>query len=145
MKLDVNLSALEKALKSIGGSKTKIEHLRHNNKLADPLEDILLTEGEVQIDGSKDFENLGNIGGTIAIGNTQVSLHILHPNEDKEPLSLIPAGKTRYHIAECKTLDTMRAGGRFDRYIAGNRLDGLFTVTPYDQITKIRGDKMELN
>ena len=143
MKLDVDLSLLEKSLGAIGGKKASIGNLRQITTLSNPLELQLLEGGEVVIERPEDLEKLTHPAGLIAIGNTQVSLHILHPNEDTESLSLTPAGKTRYHVAECRTLHSMRDGGRFDRYVAGKRLDGLFTVTPYDRMTQIRGEKME--
>ena len=143
MKLNIDLSALEKSLKSIDGKKAVIGQLRQSTKLSNPLEIQLLEKDEVVIDRPEDLENLTHPAGLIAVGTTQVSLHILHPKEDEESLSLMPAGKTRYHIAECRTLHAMRNGGRFDRYVAGKRLDGLFTVTPFDHITKVRGNKMD--
>ena len=143
MKLYVELSTLEKSLRAVGGKKADIGQLRQNTKLSNPLELKLLENDEVIIDRPEDLENLTHPAGLIAIGSTQVSLHILHPNEDEESLSLIPAGKTRYHVAECRTLHSMREGGRFDRYVAGKRLDGLFSVTSYDRLTRARGEKME--
>lgn len=143
MKLDINLSGLEQSLRSIGGKKATLSQLRQTTTMSNPLEIELLQNDEVLINSPEDLENIKHPAGLIAFGNTQVSLHIAHPNEDEESLSLKPAGKTRYHIAECRTLHAMREGGRFDRYVAGKRLDGLFTVTSYDRETRIRGEKMD--
>lgn len=39
-----------------------------------------------------------------------------------------PGGGYRFHIADCKTLQDMRAKGRYERYVVSTRKDGRFVV-----------------
>ena len=143
MKLNVDFSGIENALRTIGGNKSTIGKLREAVLIDNPLEYKLLDQGEIVLETPEDLERLEYPGGLIAIGNTQVTLHIFDPFEDEESLSRVPAGKTRFHVADCEVLHKMRNRGRFDRYVASKRRDDQFTVRPYDNISKVRGDRME--
>lgn len=143
MKLNVDFSGIENALRAIGGQKVNIAQLRRTVTLANPLEYKILEQGEIILETQDDLDNLSHPAGLIAIGNTQVTLHIFDPFEDKDSLLQIPAGKTRFHISDCDVLNKMRRRGRFDRYVASARRDDLFSIRPYDNMTRVRGEKME--
>ena len=134
MKLSVDFSGLENALRSIGGQKAKLGRLRNAVKIENPLEYQLLDQGEIVLETQDDLDKLTHPAGLIAIGNTQVTLHIFDPFEDEESLRQLPAGKTRFHISDCDVLNKMRRKGRFDRYVASARRDNLFSVRPFDNI-----------
>ena len=143
MKLNVDFTGIENALRAMGGTKASIGALRETVLIKNPMEYELLERGEIVLETQEDLDSLIFPAGLIAIGNTQVTLHILDPFEDEESLSEVPARKTRFHIFDCKKLNEMRQRGRFDRYVASSRKDNLFTVRPYDNIEKLRGEKME--
>lgn len=142
MKLSVDFTGIEDSLRNMGGQKAKIGKLRKAIKIDNPLEYQLLDQGEIILETQEDLNNVTHPAGLIAIGNTQVTLHIFDPFEDEESLRQIPAGKTRFHISDCDVLNKMRRRGRFDRYVAKKRGDDLFSVRPYDNLTKVRGEKM---
>lgn len=48
----------------------------------------------------------------------------------------------RYHLAFCRTLDTMRANNRWGRYVAANRDDGLFNVNFMEAKIRVALEKL---
>ena len=48
-----------------------------------------------------------------------------------------------FNDSECKTIEDMRDKGRGNRYVSSAWHDGLFEVRTYDNLTKVRGEKME--
>lgn len=145
MKLDVDFSGLDSALASIGGSKADIGQLRNARQILNPIELQIQQQGSVVLSGAELLENLSTAAGLLSIGTTQITLHIFDPFENEESLSLSPALKTRFHVTECKTIESMRDKGRANRYVSSIRQDGLFEVRPFDNITQLRGEKMEAN
>ena len=145
MAINVDLSGLEKALKSIGGKKAEIGSIRRRTKIAGPIESKIIEDGSVVLIGDELIKHLDASTGLLAIGNTQITLHIYDPFSDKEVLSEQPATQPKFHLTECKTIENMRDKGRFDRYVSSNRRDGLFQVRPYEFDKKIRGAEMEAN
>ena len=148
MKINIDFSEIEKDLKSIGGKKASIGAIREAKIIPpsitfEPTESVEIIE--VIIQKHADLKNISHPAGLIATRNTQLTLHISHPQEDAVSLSMKPAYQPKFHVAECRTLHTMRAGGRFHRYIATNQTNGLFKVTPYDTMTRTRGEEMEAN
>lgn len=63
--------------------------------------------------------------GTLAYKNSRVILYIrdVAYYRDSEQHNL-----PRFHVADCRTLDTMRANNRFERYVVATRDDGLFPL-----------------
>lgn len=49
-----------------------------------------------------------------------------------------------YHLAYCRTLDTMRANNRWGRYVAANRDDGLFNVNFMEAKTRAALEKLNV-
>jgi len=138
MKLNVNFERLEQVLKSMGGEKAKIGVLRAIPPRSGPSIDRVL-------EGPGSLDDVVPTGGVLGIGKSQITLHIFEPHDqDRDSLSQIPAPNPKFHVAECKTIETMREKGRFDRYVATNRRDGYFRVRPLvDHMTRLRGDEME--
>ena len=143
MRFEVDLSGLEAALASIGGVKANIGHLRSAKQITNPIELQIIEQGSVVLSGAELAEHLSTTAGLLSIGETQITLHIFDPFEDEESLSEVPARKTRFHVTECKTIEDMRDKGRGNRYVSSARHDGLFEVRPYDNLTQVRGEKME--
>lgn len=144
MKINVDFSDLERIRRSIGAEKASVGELsRKRSSTANPYEIELLKRGEITLSGEVLLEQLSEIGGLLAIGSTQITLHIEEPNEDFETLSAVPAQNPKFHVSDCKMLDTMRGAGRFNRYVSSNKEDGYFTVLPLlDIYSRKRGKKM---
>ena len=143
MKLNIDFSGIEKSLTSIGGKKASIGAIPKPK--GSPPDIPPEEEPEPYVEEIQGLGEINFTAGLITHNNEHVSLHIFHPYEDADSLSMKPADQPKFHVAECRTLDKMRAGGRFARYIAANRTDGLFKVTPYDRETDTRGEEMEAN
>jgi hypothetical protein len=67
---------------------------------------------------------------------------LLHIKDIPQSPSKLERGETsyRFHFAECRTLENMRKDGRFDRYVASQRLDGLFLVHGKDRLSEEERD-----
>ena len=70
--------------------------------------------------------------GVLTLKGEQVVLYIKDTRRDKYTLSHYPENANRFHIAECETIRKMRSKGRFERYVATTRKDGLFLVEALD-------------
>ena len=143
MKLTFDSSGLEDALRSIGGKKATLGEIRNARVIENPIELRIQREQEVVLTGAELAEQLRNPGGLLAIGNTQVTLHIYDPFVDEFKLSELPADQPKFHMTECRTIEDMRNRGRFNRYVTSVRADGYFSVRPWDEITSKRGEAME--
>lgn len=89
----------------------------------DPI-DIELREGkEIQL------ADLEVVNGLLSIQGRQVLLFIPDQFEAVEVVEADPSKGKRFHVSDCKTLRRMKAGGRFERYIVTNKLDGTFAIT----------------
>ena len=97
MKLNKNiLLDLENLRKSIGANKSKIINLRsfRHSIRANPIEIQLEEKGKVLLSADEVEKYLSFPAGLATIGNTQVTLHIYQPFEDKDELSLpLPRGQ----------------------------------------------------
>ena len=134
MRLTVDFSGLEKALESIGGQKAEIGPLRDRRVIKSPIELKLIEQGSIVISGAELVEQLTFPSGLLAIGNTQITLHIEKYKLEEEWLRQVPARwGPKYHFTDCKTIERMKAEGKFERYVTSNKKDGLFAVKPYDK------------
>ena len=141
MKLTVDFSALKRAVAPLGtvvtdfaitGGSTELESIAsHLNQGLILGEDIQLDE----IDGSD---------GILNYDGHQVMLYI--PDQGSNIRNVLIDGKQkgakRVHIAECKTIISMRERGRFnDRYDVISRTDGNFPVigSEYYSSEEIKG------
>lgn len=93
--------------------------------VANPI-DIQLAGG-IEID----LEQLEVINGLLAIQGRQVLLYIPDQYRRHSFQDIVddPAKGNRFHVADCKMLEDMRARGRFGRYIATNNLSGMFQIS----------------
>jgi hypothetical protein len=76
-------------------------------------------------------------GRLLTVEGQQVVLYIKDTRQDRETLQDMELAR-RFHLADCKTLETMREKNRFERYVVTTRRDGLFSVDAMDPITKER-------
>lgn len=143
MKLEVDLSGIENARRNMGADKAVIGRLRNTVLAADPIELRLIEKGEIVLPRKALLESLTSPAGLLAIGNTQVTLHIFEPYDDYEALTAMPASGPKFHICDCDTLDAMKDKGRFDRYVVSSRTDGRFRVRPYSRLDRSHGEELD--
>lgn len=143
MKLEIDFSGLVLARESIGA---KLSTLRQKTNLKPRTSNIelqLLEVGHVQLTADELSRELKFVGGIPSIRNQPVTLHIFQPHKEAYLLRQNPCYEgPKYHFFDCHTLETMRAGGRFNRYVASSRVEDGFLVQPYDPLTKKRGEEM---
>ena len=144
MKLDINLfGELERIRKSINAQKANVGIFREKKQSfsKNPFEIELLEKGDLELSGTELEENVVYPAGLAAIGNTQVTLHILQAiinietfleETKEEPTSSTP----KIHVCDCRTLQQMRERGRYNRYIATQRQFNGYTLQPSDRKTK---------
>ena len=79
-------------------------------------------------------------GGLLTHAGEQVLLYIKDTQSSQWTLENEPEKSRRFHIADCDTLQGMKAAGRFERYVVTNRSDGSFLVDWLDPDTRQRGE-----
>lgn len=138
MKLTINFSQLEAALKSIGGTQADLGDIRKSGKNRVPSFDFApgaIGPNEI-VFKTTDIGRLRNTSGLLAMDGKQVTLHIFQPTfVDIETLLDLPASGPRVHFTERKTIREMRADGKFNKYVTATRTDGLFSVKPRISLT----------
>lgn len=126
MDLDVNLSALWREARRVSEKVVPFDWTA--SVVLDPI-DIQLSQGkEVQLD------DLDVINGLLSVEGRQVLLFIPDQHASVDVVKGSPEKGKRFHVADCKTLQDMRARGRFQRYMATNKLDGRFLITGSDSM-----------
>lgn len=116
MKLNIDLSALLAQPKKMGDTVVR-EWVVIGGSLPPP-----------EPKGTK-LQSLGDlrvVDGLLAYGNAQVVLYIQDHSFKYERALLSPRDANRFHIAECKTIQDMRASGKFERYVVTNNASGKF-------------------
>ncbi|CUB04180.1 HNH endonuclease [Marinomonas fungiae] len=129
MKLDVDFSALDMAVKKMGAQSIKIEFTDEIIPI-EPI-DKQLDEG-IEVN----FQEIDFDTGLASYQGRQVLLYIKDHSYGNKIHSVIKDGSkgNRFHIAECQKLAEMRRAGRFERYVVTNRIDGVFSVSGMDTI-----------
>ncbi|WP_244900989.1 HNH endonuclease [Paraferrimonas haliotis] len=130
MKLTVDLSLLNQAVKTMGAESIDFE-LSSDLVPLEPI-DIQLSEGlEV------DFKDIDFETGLASYEGRQVLLYIKDHSYNNKIYSVLEDGTkgNKYHIADCKTLEKMRQQGRLERYVVTNKLDGHFLVSGRDNVS----------
>ena len=142
MRLDVDFSDLHEAVRRMGAGNIEVEALQLDSAQRETI-DIELEEGKI-------IGNLSDIetdNGLLSYRGHQILLYIQDHGPRVEE-ALIDSNKAnKYHVADCTTLEDMRAKNRFERYVITNDLNGEFHVTGVDSINrnkKIEG-KSRLN
>jgi len=79
-------------------------------------------------------------GGILIHEGEQIIVHIKDTQKSKETNLYSPEDSVRFHLSDCRTLQDMRRKGRYERYVASRRMDGLFKVDWRDHITKKTGE-----
>ena len=139
MKSPINFSKLDEVLKSIDASKSDVPiPLNKNESSSNSQDPFKPTTKEV------DPKDIGRgLGDIIMHEGKQFVLYIKTPYEDYKSLLEIPAGKTRFHLVFCQTLENMQRENLFERYVVTNETHGNFNIHPYDHILKKHGDEIQ--
>lgn len=122
MKLTHDFSALWRIAKDLGADKCPFSLQRTGN--IPEIEVELLRGREVRL------SELESISGLLAFEGRQILLYI--PDQGKD-IEMVLAGQLdegkKFHIAHCETLEKMKRGGRFERYMATIDVSGQFKLT----------------
>lgn len=129
MKLNVDLSSLIEAVDIMGADNVDFDISFDLGEL-NPI-DLQLSGTGIQVDLSEiDFSE-----GLAKYQERQVLIYI--PDHGFNVLDVLSGNKEgrKFHVTYCRTLEEMRAKGRFYRYQATNTLDGKFSITGQDQFS----------
>lgn len=91
------------------------------------------------------LEDLESEQGLLSVRGRQVVLFIPDHAYRVEKVLFDASQGNKFHIADCKTLDTMRLRKRFERYKVTNNLNGVFEIYGVDQFKKNVEGVAELN
>jgi len=136
MILNVEFGALDDALRRMG-AKSVVIAFTDPARPIDPI-DIELNKGVTL----PDLEDVETHNGLLSYKGRQILLYIQdHGGKAQDALDDGQRGN-KFHVADCKTLQTMRERGRYERYVVTNRLDGEFFITGLDWQTRrpVEGD-----
>lgn len=126
MIINVDFSDLDEALRRMGAKPVSI-------LISDPMQpldriDIKLEKGITILD----IRDIDTKNGLLNYKGRQVLLYIQdHGGRIQMALHDGQQGN-KFHVANCNTLQTMHAHGRYERYVVTNRLDGDFFITGRD-------------
>ena len=122
LKIRVDFSELEAAVRRMGAAPVEFD-VRYEAKPLDRI-DAELKQG-IELPDLQDVE-VSN--GLLNYKGRQILLYIRdHAGKVQKTLEDGKAGN-KFHVADCKTLQSMRASGRFERYVVTNSLDGVFHI-----------------
>lgn len=130
MNLKVDFGALDDALRRMGAKPVVIAFTDPVRPI-DPI-DIELKKGV----SLPDLQDVETHNGLLSYKGRQILLYIQdHGGKAQDALDDGQKGN-KFHVADCKTLQTMRERGRYERYVVTNRLDGEFFITGVDWQTR---------
>lgn len=120
-KIELELTKLNQAMRIVGARPISFEP-EISEADSEPI-DVQLEAGlEVTL---KEVEL---IGGLLSVRGRQVLLYIPDQGWSLEQVLRDGSQGKKFHVADCRTLRSMRDQGRFERYVATNKLDGVFRV-----------------
>ncbi len=132
MTLHVDLSALHRCVEQMGARDVPFT-LDISPSAIEPI-DIELREGiEIPLD------EIRNENGLLSYKGRQILLYIRDHGDDARKALEHGENGRRFHIADCDTLQEMRAKNRFGRYYVTNDLSGTFEIAGRDPDT---GEKL---
>ena len=122
MKLNIDFSKLFYAVDKMGAVPISfnIGHVEFVEEEEEDIFKILVTTGqEINLEDLESFDNLLSYKGR------QVLLYIPDQGNRIDNVLLNSQNGTKFHVADCKTLQEMKSKKRFDRYIVTNNLSGM--------------------
>lgn len=131
MPLDVDFSDLLRAVRKMGAE--PVDFSVHSQAKPITQIDIELETGIVL----NDWNDVDSSNGLLSYKGRQILLYIQDHTRKGIHQTLRDGKKgNKFHIFDCKTLKMMREGGRFERYVVTQNLDGEFHVSGTDWHTK---------
>jgi hypothetical protein len=135
MKLSVNFSGLENAVRTMGASKRTDFKLDLELTGIDPI-DVGLEKGI-----AVELKDVVVNSGLLSYQGRQILVYI--EDHGSRVNSVISSGSSgnKYHVADCGKLQGMRLEGRYDRYVVTNNTSGKFQVSGfnYNDRSKVEG------
>lgn len=126
MELNVDFSHLYSAVNKMGAVLVDFKIETIFEPIID-IDEILGTSGQ-EVDLS-DLEVNDNL---LSYKGRQVLLYIPDQGRRIESVILNSQNGTKFHVADCKTLQEMKQKKRFDRYVVTNNLSGIFKINGID-------------
>lgn len=85
---------------------------------------------DIELGSGKDIDisELDEGSHLLSYRGRQVLLYIKDHTGKMDAALADPERGNRFHISHCKTLEDMKMKNRFQRYVATNRLDGMFSI-----------------
>ncbi len=122
MKLDVDFSALAESVRRMGASAVAW------TPEAPGLDERAILRERLSSTGIEISLNdvVAGPGGLLTYKNEQVILYIKDTHKSLEVLRDEPEKAVRFHVADCRTLESMRAESRFERYVVTRNTTGVF-------------------
>lgn len=118
-KIDVDLSLLKKAVKAVGAEELVVLFEKLKKEKGMPVSDLSDVE---PINGLLSYK------GYQIILYIQDHTHYIHRNMFEEAIEDGGEGN-KFHVAECQTIEMMRAINRGERYVVTNNQSGKFIIT----------------
>jgi 5-methylcytosine-specific restriction endonuclease McrA len=128
MRLTHDFSALWRIADELGAARAPFA-LKRVNSIPE-IESQLVRGREVKL------HELESVSGLLAFEGRQILLYI--PDQGQHIVEVLAGNKDlgkKFHVAHCKTLDTMKNSGRFERYIATTDVSGDFQLTGTSDFT----------
>lgn len=125
MKLSVDLSALFNAVSKMGVDRlVDISISSSSNQIQADFDTDLTSRRGVEID----IEDIEVQSGLFTWKGEHVLLFIPDHSYNFDDVVFGNSEGNKYHLTFCKTLDDMKAKGRFKRYFATNNTEGIFKI-----------------
>ena len=128
MKLPVDFQPLRQVRETMGAEMSAWTPRREQTAELEPFEQRVSRQEVDQI------VPLDGVGPLVYQGE-QILLYIKDTRLDLHTLIHDPENSPRFHIAECETIEQMRRGNRFERYVMTNRIESNFKVEATDPNT----------
>lgn len=138
MKIKVDFSELSRLARLIGDGSSGFQVVSQSDEFK-PFDEILGSEGvEIDLDSIETEFNLLSYNGR------QVLLYIKDHSTKFDATLEDPEKGNRFHISHCSTLEKMRQNNRFQRYVATNRVSGVFDIEDTGGWARVRKSEVEL-
>ena len=139
MKLNIDFSKLFYAVDKMGAVPRSF-NIGHVEFVEIGIDEILGTTGqEINLEDLESFDNLLSYKGR------QVLLYIPDQGNRIDNVLLNSQNGTKFHVADCKTLQEMKSKKRFDRYIVTNNLSGILGTISASNLSRVYGVQYALS
>ena len=131
MRLNVDFSLLEEAVRRMGGTAVPVDleiDVRRGIDPIDPIDIILKNGFEIELSRIESHPS-----GMLSYQGRQVVLYIQDQWKNIRDVLADGIKGKKVHVADCDTLEEMRRRGRYERYVATNNVSGDFYVTGQDE------------